>query len=357
MNQKDRMYNEYEEELISTITDWLATTPFEDFYKSISDRVIGQPELVHVCANVYHYLNSLMNGTNGGDNMIIAAPSGSGKTETYRALHDYFHEHLPILYVSMFDTTQLSPSGFRGANKDDMLSGLFAMSKATSSLHPVALVFLDELDKKLSPTFDGRGQNVNAEIQNDLLTMLEGSSVVNKRGGMVYTDRVLFIGLGSFDKFRTSREKAHAPVGFLQEEEPSTKDHFSPVTRENMIRFGASHELLGRFSYIVNYGRLKEEDVRRIIEKDLSDLSSSFVCNIRVSPEFMDRLLQEANSAYGCRLIKNYLKEAALTAYEKDLMKGRNMITEDSVPTYLFLSEHNAFVISPEDFQEAGRNI
>ncbi|MFN2938517.1 AAA family ATPase [Lachnospiraceae bacterium YH-ros2226] len=128
------------------------------------------------------------------------------------------------------DMTQLSPTGFRGANKNEMLGTLFNLSKAAQTIHPAAIFFLDEIDKKMKPNYDGFGKNVNADVQDDLLTMLEGSAVTVQRG-TIFTDKVLFIGLGSFDAFRKEREEKTAKVGFSAQDLSEEEKHFTYVTR------------------------------------------------------------------------------------------------------------------------------
>ena len=339
---EDVFEEDFSEALFNQIESFLQRVPFQAFYKAIAQRVIGQDNLIHVLANVYHYITCLLEDMPSTDHMLLAAPSGSGKTETYRALRDYFEEEIPNLPVFLFDITQLSATGFRGTNKNEMLGTLFNLSKVAQTAHPAALFFLDEIDKKMKPNYDGFGKNVNANVQEELLTMLEGAPVTVQRG-TIFTDKVLFIGLGSFDAFRKEREEKTARVGFNVQEKSEEEKHFTYVTRENMISFGASHELLGRFPLIVNYDRLSEESVKAIIAKELQTLSNSYMRKISLSYAFRDKLLTRANSSFGCRMISSYLKGSALCAYEKELLSGERN-PENTV--YHLLSEHEAEVFT-----------
>ena len=339
---EDVFEEDFSEALFNQIKSFLQRVPFQAFYHAIAQRVIGQDNLIHVLANVYHYITCLLKDTPSTDHMLLAAPSGSGKTETYRALRDYFEEEIPNLPVFLFDITQLSATGFRGTNKNEMLGTLFNLSKVAQTAHPAALFFLDEIDKKMKPNYDGFGKNVNANVQEELLTMLEGAPVTVQRG-TIFTDKVLFIGLGSFDAFRKDREEKTARVGFNVQEKSEEEKHFTYVTRENMISFGASHELLGRFPLIVNYDRLSEESVKAIIAKELQMLSNSYMRKISLSYAFRDKLLTRANSSFGCRMISSYLKGSVLCAYEKELLSGERN-PENTV--YHLLSEHEAEVFT-----------
>ena len=345
--EADIFDEDFSAELTEQIRDFLHRVPFPAFCKAIEQRVIGQENLIHILANVYHYITCLSNDVPSVDHALLAAPSGSGKTETYRALRDYFEEEIPNLPVFLFDMTQLSATGFRGANKSEMLGTLFNLSKVARTPHPAAIFFLDEIDKKMKPTFDGFGKNVNADVQDELLTMLEGAPVTVQRG-TIFTDKVLFIGLGSFDAFRKDREEKTATVGFNVQEQSEEEKHFTYVTRENMISFGASHELLGRFPLIVNYDRLSKESVKAIIAKEVQNISNSYMRKISLSYSFQDELLTQANSSFGCRMISSHLKESALYAYEKELMSGKSN-PENTV--YRLLSENDAEVITEKGVQ------
>ncbi len=64
------------------------------------------------------------------------------------------------------------------------------------------IIFLDEIDKIISPPGAHHGPEVSREgVQRDLLPIVEGSTVMT-RYGMVRTDHVLFIGAGAFHNAR-----------------------------------------------------------------------------------------------------------------------------------------------------------
>ncbi|MBA3643281.1 MAG: ATP-dependent protease ATPase subunit HslU [Chloroflexia bacterium] len=66
-----------------------------------------------------------------------------------------------------------------------------------------AVVFLDEIDKTISPNGDYGAEVSGAGVQRDLLPIVEGS-VVMTRYGPVKTDHILFIAAGSFHDTRPS---------------------------------------------------------------------------------------------------------------------------------------------------------
>ena len=69
---------------------------------------------------------------------------------------------------------------------------------AVERAEQAGIVFLDEIDKVVAKSGEGRGPDVSREgVQRDLLPIVEGSTVTTKHGP-VKTDHVLFIAAGAF---------------------------------------------------------------------------------------------------------------------------------------------------------------
>lgn len=230
---------------------------FKDLMESVDARVIGQPNLKFAIANVYVYLQSFWRGLNQNNNMIITAPSGTGKTETYRALKDYFKYTIPDLPIFLIDATQLTPTGYKGSNLDELLAPLFEMNDEA----PPAIIFIDEIDKRIMPS--GISSDFGPAVQHNLLTILEAGNITdncrrNELSRSINTSKVLFIGLGSFDEYRRIKTDKRC-IGFNCED---VKDSYISLTPEIMLDAGATPELMGRFPFIVNYDRLTEENLK-----------------------------------------------------------------------------------------------
>lgn len=305
------------------IQAWLDKNPYLAFEKYMKSRIIGQSAVPLVCTFVFQYLRSIVSGTTMRSNILFAAPSGSGKTETYRAIRDYFETEIPSLPVTIIDMTQLSVVGYKGSSIGDYLTQI-AKQGADNIVggdyvtkYPVGLVFLDEFDKRLSPSLASNGQDVNAEVQASLLSILDGGPIGNYP---VVAEDICFFGMGSFDAFR----KTKATIGFGREAE---RDHFSHIRREDILKLGGMNELVGRFACLINYDRLTEDAEREIICHIADRLATAFSCQIKIKESLMQTLLQKGNSAFGCRDFENDLYAAALTAYQKRLSAGKTNIT------------------------------
>ncbi len=316
------------------IFKWLKTVSFADFYGEISKRVIGQDEALSlVLAEVRAYIEGLVYGQSTGTNrhnLIIAAGSGAGKTETYRALRDYFRDAIPGFMVTIYDVSGLTAAGFKGQEPSDVLLPYFRARMADA----FGICFLDELDKKIAPAYSSTGENINAEVQGQLLTMIEGGDVYDKRGMKVNTEHMMFIGLGSFSAFRQTREQTPRRVGILagneREEEAERNDHFAPLTAEDMVEAGGSWELLGRFSSIINYRKLDRTAIRRIIEKTMQHEANVMGIDLDVEEEAVDELTEIVeDSKFGCRFIYSKLHSIIMRTYSNALLE----MPEDSQMT------------------------
>lgn len=346
--RRRNMYNEINNVIMLNnetkrqICDWLCTDPFCEMLTYVQSRVMGQKEVPAVVANIYNYLRRIgetyiypQEATrSSNNNMLMCAPSGCGKTETYRALKDYFINHIPLLLINSIDVSNITPAGFRGQEPSSIVEPFIRYGS-----EPVGIVFMDEFDKICTPSFTADHANVHLDVQHNLLTMVEGAMVETKQG-YVNTSNLLFIGAGSFDQFRESREnKSKAGIGFMATETNETK-HDAPVTRENIILAGGCYELIGRFSYIVNYYSLSREVILNIIERNRRRICEDFRCEIVIMKQVIQELCENVDSKFGCRIIDSLIRNQVLKAYSEAMQSDDRgdvlMITLDSLDTYSY---------------------
>lgn len=296
------------------IKAWLSKTSFADFLAAISKRVKGQVDLERFMANVYHYFTIIAAGGRPNNNVLLAAPSGCGKTETFRALKDYFKNQLPHLPIAQIDMSTITEAGFRGADSKEAIRCLIENSQT----HGVGLIFMDEFDKKLIPSYTSAGNNVNAAVQAQLLTLIEGLEIP---GCGVDTNNTLFVGLGSFDTCRSKRAVVPKSLGFNAEAKAPV-DHYDDITREDMIQLGASYELLGRFSMVVNYHKLDEQTIDHIIDDNIYKIAKSVGYAVQLTDEKRAQMHQHANGKFGCRMLYNEILDGVMMMYPQ-LLKNR----------------------------------
>lgn len=301
--------------LMEEIEFWIESVPFSSFVNSISQEVIGQEGLSILLGNVYNYLYNVANELPTNNNMILAAPSGSGKTETYRVLKKYFKDYIPSLPIYIQDMSRITATGYKGMDPADLLMPFFHMGLYNA----IGLVFLDEFDKKLIPSYNGMGQDTNREAQSCLLTLVEGSMIQNKMGEAVDTSNIMFIGLGSFDECRANKNSKPNEMGFESDFNEKVK-LYTNISKKDMIEAGGIYELIGRFPIIINYNELDEDGIRKVIHKTVHSIENTFNCSLDISNEMMNYLISESNGHFGCRMIDSILRQNVLIEYTKAMM-------------------------------------
>ena len=292
-----------EEEYRDAIGKWLEHVSLSDFIAEIEKRVIGQENLKKVCYNIYHYLELIATGSEKNLPFLIAAPSGCGKSETYRAVKDYFRKNMKFLYIEFVDCSALTEAGFKGNDPSSVVGGL--LDKPNSN--GIGIVFLDEVDKKVVPSYTTGGTNVNAAVQHGLLTIMEGCPVRAKgTSRAIDTSNTLFVAMGAFDFLRNEKEEEKT-ISFGEQKEK--REHYDDVTREELLEAGALNEFVGRLSSIVNYHKLTEEAVRNIINLNISEMEKEFHLSIQADKNVYEEMYELANGKFGCRTIKNILRD------------------------------------------------
>lgn len=324
------------------IYDWIITDPYREMLSYVQSRVMGQEDIVSVVTNIYTHLRRMIGQTlnmrmqtrSGSNNMLLCAPSGCGKTETYRAIKDYFADRIPLLAVHIVDVNSLTPAGFRGSEPSSVVAPLVGYGS-----EPIAIVFMDEFDKICTPSYTADHSDMHLEVQHNILTMVEGSRV-ETACGVIDTKNILFIGAGSFDGFRKVRESNEkSEIGF-QKDENKKSDHYAPVTRENIITAGGCYELIGRFSYIVNYHPLDKEIVLNIIDRNRELIANDFGCELILERKVLTELCEQAGSKFGCRLLDSLMRDPVLKAYgdalQSDAYGDVLVITLKDLDTYSY---------------------
>lgn len=303
--------------LLKQMASFIRKVSFKKFYSDISQKVIGQDNLKVVLANIYNYIENVVGGRPINNNMILTAPSGCGKTETFRALKAYFADHIPMLPIEQIDISNITEEGYRGKDTKDVVAPLLE-SKETNG---VGLIFLDEFDKKLMPSYNSANINVNQAVQSQLLTLVEGTVFYDK-STHIDTNNTMFIGMGSFDEVRRRKEQKPNSIGFGGDFKKLGYSHFDSISRQEMIELGAIYEFLGRFPIITNYYRLDAKSVNTIINGIIVKLEDCYDVEIKLGKKMREQLHENANSQFGCRLMESMIRETLMKGYINVLMEG-----------------------------------
>ena len=283
------------QEIKKQMRDLMNVVTPKHLYDYLNQHVIGQEEAKkyisvavynhykRFCDTIYGYTQGEENNpyedvTIEKSNVIIAGPTGCGKTYMLRMLAKYLN--IPF-YVS--DASSYTEAGYVGDDVENCVLGALRDCNFNVQAAQHAIIVLDEFDKisrkgeNMSITRDVGGEGV----QQSLLKLVEGHKVqVPPNGGRkhpeqecieVDTTNILFFGIGAFDGLEhiIEKRKNKKAIGFntiisdnnFEEDE----DILADITTEDLKKFGLIPELIGRFPLITHVKNLTEDELYQVL--------------------------------------------------------------------------------------------
>lgn len=192
---------------------------------------------------------------NYGDrtSILVDGPTGTGKTYIFRLLSDYIKEYAVATY---HDVSRLTNAGFSGENLEDVLK-THRLQAGVDFSKKKSVLFFDEFDKICLPSYDGKGDNVNARTVYQIMNAISGDA--NIAG--VDCSKCLIILAGAFEGIKTKKESVSRPIGFDSVEKELKENDI----REDLLEYGMSKEVLGRIEKIVFTKKLSRNELKGLL--------------------------------------------------------------------------------------------
>ena len=349
----------------------LELTPKQIFEK-LNEWVLDQdPAMKKIAREYYNHLKTIkrydMDNTANEKlridktNMIYMGPTGTGKTETIRAIASL----MDLPYV-IEDSSSFTSAGYVGRDCDEILKDLLDAADGDLEKAQKGIVFLDEFDK-IKKTSGGKGgKDVSGEaVQQALLRLVEGGTHKVKKDKMTgatmdfNTDNVLFIAGGAFvglDKIianRVNKQSGKSNVGFgavlEKDQEQQYNELIMQVKPEDLMEFGMIPEVLGRFPVLVPFKELSIETLVDILTEPkhamIKQFKAMYKFDSNVDLEFTDAALEliakkAKEKKIGARGLRSVLEEVLdEVGFEYPSIKGLTKILIKDDLSYEYVIE------------------
>lgn len=264
---------------------------------TIKASIIGQDEPARTVATALsaHITRCVHNSNNPDspirkDNLLIAGPTGTGKTETIRAVINKLNLPIPLTIVSC---TALTNTGYTGKSISDVFFDLMLDADRLFKLNPDAyinradipvepekrtigfmseivkpktrkcdknltrkvltemckcgIVILDEFDKLRFSQNNQHEAVYSRKLQSELLKIVEGGSGFSDDPDFdIDTTNILFIAIGAFSGMEAVQ-------------------HGQPPNIDEIVKYGFLEELVGRFPLRCCYNKLSVRNLYKIL--------------------------------------------------------------------------------------------
>lgn len=268
-------------------------------------RVVGQHRAVEAVANAIRRSRAGI-----GDqkrpigSFLFLGPTGVGKTELAKSLAaSLFDDERAITRIDMSEYMEKhavsrligSPPGYVGYEQGGQLTEAIRR-------RPYSIVLFDEIEK------------AHQDVFNVLLQVLDDGRLTDGQGRTVNFSNTVII--------MTSNIGSH----YIQEWDGKDYDRLERTLHQELSH-NFRPEFINRIDDIVIFDRIKQDDMKHIVDVQLgsmlSEIEKSKGINIRFTPEAKEELAKEGfDPAFGARPLKRVIQKRVLDMLARKIIEG-----------------------------------
>jgi ATP-dependent Clp protease ATP-binding subunit ClpB len=290
----------------------------------LRQRVIGQDAALTVVANAIRRSRAgLSDPKRPIGSFIFLGPTGVGKTETARALAEFlFDDESAMVRIDMSEYMEKhavarligAPPGYVGYDEGGQLTEAVRR-------RPYAVVLFDEIEK------------AHADVFNVLLQVLDDGRLTDSKGRTVDFKNTVLIMTSNLGATQLTTAWAEGEEGFAEATErvmAILREHFRP-------------EFLNRIDDVVVFHPLGEEQLTRIIDLRLSELTAMLAdrkITLSLTPAARKFIFKSGyDRAYGARPLKRAIQRLVQDPLAIKILDGSvrptNHVTVDAAKSAL----------------------
>jgi ATP-dependent Clp protease ATP-binding subunit ClpB len=269
----------------------------------LHQRVVGQDAAIRAVANAVRRARAGLQDPNRPiGSFIFLGPTGVGKTELSRALAEFlFDDENAMIRIDMSEYMEKhtvarligAPPGYVGYEEGGQLSEAVRR-------RPYSVVLFDEIEK------------AHHDVFNVLLQVLDDGRITDGQGRTVdFKNTVIIMTSNIGSQFITEEESSEGRSRLVMD---ALRAHFRP-------------EFLNRVDEIIIFDRLTEEDLKKIVEIQLSRLTKRLAqqnITLKLSDSAETLIAREGyDPVYGARPLKRAIQRYLLDPLSINILEGK----------------------------------
>ena len=273
---------------------------------SLKNKIIGQDKAINTICNVTKKIKLGFKNSNKPISFLFTGKSGVGKTELVKEYAKSLNMHLIRIdaseYKESHTTSKIigSPPGYVGYESSNTV--LDEVKK-----NPYSVVLIDEIEK------------ASSSVINLFLQILDEGFITNSNLEKIYFNHTIIIMTSNITSNINS-------IGFNQNENENIKNKLEEVF---------NLEFINRINHIIQFNDLNEDDIKKIIKKELNFVKNKFK-SYEINLNFDNKIIEEILnlSKYqltGARNIKRIIEDKVDNIVIDNILDGVKKINIQTI--------------------------